>query len=95
MNIAKILLQPVITEASTLNTEKNNQFVFRVHPNTTKPQIAKVVAQMYKVDVLKVRTSHIKQRARRLGRSSGFKPSWKKAIVTLKAGQKIDFVKGV
>lgn len=94
MNIAKILLQPIITEASTLQTEKNNQYIFKVVPKATKPQIAEAVSEMYNVTVLSVRTCQVKRQARRQGRRAGFTSSWKKAFVTLKSGQKIDFVKG-
>ncbi|MEI6221756.1 MAG: 50S ribosomal protein L23 [bacterium] len=94
MNISKLLLQPIITEASTLNTEKHNQYTFKVNPRSSKDGIAKAIKEMYKVEVLKVTTLSVKARSRRFGKKVGSLSSWKKAFVTLKAGQKIDFEKG-
>lgn len=95
MNISKVLIEPVITEASTLNTEKNNFYTFKVYKQSTKRDIARAISELYKVEVVGVRTRNQKRKSRRVGRSQGFKPAWKKAYVAIKAGQRIDLTKGV
>lgn len=72
--------------------EKQNQYIFEVVPEATKPDIRHAVEDIFKVKVLSVRTMNVLGKVRRLGRSVGKKPDWKKAIVTLGEGQKIDLV---
>lgn len=89
------ILAPLITEKGTTVGEKANQVVFRVRPGTSKNQIRASVEDMFKVTVLKVRTSNFLGKERRRGRTTGRRPDWKKAYVTLKAGDKIEFFEGV
>ena len=91
MNIMEIIQAPVVTERSTLLKEKHNQYVFRVHPDSSKIQIKDTVQKLFKVDVEKVRTANYTGKLRRLaqGRPQGRRADWKKAIVTLKKGQEI------
>jgi large subunit ribosomal protein L23 len=87
-----VIVRPVMTERSTLLKEKQNQYVFEVRPGATKPDIRHAVEQLFKVKVLSVRTMNVLGKMRRLGRSMGRRPDWKKAVVTLGEGQKIDLV---
>ncbi len=88
-----VIIAPMITEKSMAGTA-NNQYAFEVHRAATRTQIRHAVAEIFKVDVLKVNTVNVagkqKNFARRGVRSHGKQPDWKKAIVTLKAGQKIE-----
>lgn len=68
------------------------KYMFLVDGKATKPEIKKIIKDAYKVDALKVRIINIKPKRRRLGRSVGVKPGYKKAIVTLKEGQKLDIL---
>jgi large subunit ribosomal protein L23 len=89
-----VILSPVITEKATKLTEVN-QVVFRVTLDSTKPQIAKAVAELFKVKVMAVNTVRIKGKvkANRAGRYK--KSDFKKAIVTLADGQQIDVTTGL
>ncbi len=88
----KVILSPVITEKGTELTEKHNQYFFRVHPASNKIQIKQAVERIFDVHVTGVRTMTIKKKKRRIGRSEGYRSGWRKAIVTLKAGDKIEYV---
>ena len=91
-----VLLRPVITERSMTETAKG-RYTFAVDTGATKQEIAAAVAESFKVDVVAVNTMPVRGKARRLGRKIGRKPDWKKAIVTIGEGQKIEryFVEGV
>jgi large subunit ribosomal protein L23 len=91
-----VLLRPVITERSMTETNAG-RYTFAVDTDATKQEIAAAVAEAFKVDVVAVNTMPVRGKARRLGRKIGRKPDWKKAIVTIGEGQKIEryFVEGV
>jgi len=95
MSAEGLIIAPLITEKGTIASEKANQVVFRVWPEATKDKIRLVVEEMFKVTVLRVRTSNFLGKERRRGRVVGHKPDWKKAYVTLKQGDKIEFFEGV
>jgi large subunit ribosomal protein L23 len=88
-----VIIAPLITEKSMAGTAVN-QYSFEVHPHATKTQIRHAVEVIFKVVVLKVNTTNVggkfKNFARRGVRTSGKQPDWKKAVVTLKPGQKIE-----
>ncbi len=88
----ELLIAPVITEKGTVLQEKNNQYLFRVAPRANKIQVREAVEKIFKVQVTGVRTVTVHGKMRRLGRAQGRKPSWKKAIVTLKEGETIELV---
>ncbi len=88
----EILIAPVITEKGTVLEEKNNQYLFRVSSRANKIQVREAVEMIFKVTVTSVRTVTVHGKMRRMGRTQGRKPSWKKAIVTLKSGETIDLV---
>jgi large subunit ribosomal protein L23 len=82
-------LLPHITEKSQALI-KNNQYVFKVVGDLTKPEIKEMIEKKYKVHVESVKIINVKPKKRRLGRFFGQKKGFKKAIVKLKAGEKID-----
>ena len=95
MSADGLIIAPLITEKGTIASEKANQVIFRVRPEATKDKIRLIVQEMFKVTVLAVRTSNFLGKERRRGRVVGRKPDWKKAYVTLKQGDKIEFFEGV
>ena len=95
MKIDSIIVSPVVTEKGTMAGEKANQVVFRVRRQASKDLIRQAVEELFKVTVLKVRTSNFSGKTRRRGAVRGRKSDWKKAYVTLKAGDRIEFFEGV
>ena len=94
--IQEVLVRPLVTERTTLLKEKN-KYSFEVHPDATKKEIKNAVESVFKkekVEVLKVNTLNIPAKVRRFGRNLSKSYRWKKAIVTLKPGQKIEFFEG-
>ncbi len=89
-----LILSPLITEKGTAAGE-NNQVVFRVRPGASKDAIREAVERMFKVTVTQVRTLKVLGKKRRRGRIVGMRPDWKKAYVTLKEGDRIEFFEGV
>ena len=94
MDVYSVLVAPLITEKSTLANEVGNQVVFRVHPQANKVSIRDAVEMLFNVKVKQVRTIQYLGKNRRVGRSQGQKSSWKKAYVTLREGDRIDFFEG-
>ena len=95
MNLENVILRPVVTEKSNIAREQRNVVTFAVDPKATKHQIARAVAELFRVQVLEVRTLRMPHKTRRVGRFVGRKPQWKKAIVQLAPGQTIEFFEGV
>ena len=92
--LMKLLLSPHVSEKSTRIADKNRQFVFKVVPDATKPEIKQAVELMFKVEVEGVQVVNVAGKRKRFGRMSGRRPDWKKAYVRLKPGHDIDFVGG-
>jgi large subunit ribosomal protein L23 len=92
--LLKVILAPVISEKSTRVADKLNQVVFRVLPDATKQEIGAAVANLFKVEVMGVQVLNVKGKIKRSGRVTGRRDNWKKAYVTLKPGQDIDFASG-
>ena len=92
--IYHVILRPVITEKSTAALE-HNKVLFKVHPDASKPEIKQAVEQLFGVTVLGVNTVSIKGKAKRFKGTLGRRGNVKKAIVTLKQGDTIDFAAGV
>jgi large subunit ribosomal protein L23 len=90
-NITGILVRPLLTERGARIQDKDNQYLFRTSPEATKTSIKLAVEELFKVKVEKVRTMKVHGKFRRINKGGNFLPDWKKAIVTLKEGQKIDF----
>lgn len=92
--LMQVLLSPHVSEKSTIVGEANNQYVFKVVPDAKKPEIKKAVEQMFSVKVKGVQVSNVKGKSKRFGTIQGRRSDWKKAYVTLEAGQDIDFLGG-
>jgi large subunit ribosomal protein L23 len=90
-----LIIAPLVTEKGTIVGEKANQVTFRVRPDASKDQLRTAVEQLFKVTVVKNHTAKFLGKERRRGKAVGRKPNWKKAYVTLKAGDKIEFFEGV
>jgi large subunit ribosomal protein L23 len=89
-NLTTILKRPIVTERST-DLKEQSKYVFEVDPRATKGQIQEAVEAAFKVNVLSVNTARMPGKAsRRMGRA-GYKPDWKKAIITVKKGQEIKY----
>lgn len=86
-----IITRPIVSEKA-VRESAIGKYVFLVAPRATKPEVAKALHEIYKVDVMRVQIVNAKPKARRLGRSAGTKPGYKKAVVTLKKGQKLDIL---
>ena len=89
--LATILMAPIISEKATSVAEKNNQVLFKVLRDATKPEIKAAVELLFKVEVEKVSTVTQKGKVKRFGRSIGRRDHVKKAYVSLKAGQELNF----
>jgi large subunit ribosomal protein L23 len=87
----EIIRAPLITEKGSFLLEKANQVIFRVQPDANKIEVKKAVEVFFNVTVVKVRMVRYLGKIRRVGKNVGRKPSWKKAYITLKEGDKIDF----
>ncbi len=84
-----ILIRPLITEKNT-NLMELNKYTFEVHREATKPQIKRAVETIFNVRVTKVHTMNVRGKRRRRGQSVGYTRDWKKAIVTLAEGDRIE-----
>lgn len=94
-SVYDIVTTPLITEKGTLVNAAGNQVVFQVRRDANKEEIRRAVETLFKVKVYKVRTLTMLGKTRRVGRSVGRRPAWKKAYVTLAEGQRIDFFENV
>lgn len=90
-----IIIRPVVTE-KTMNGMPMKKYTFEVAKDAGKIEIKKAVEKLFEVKVSKVNTLHVRGRYRRQGRTGGYTPSWKKAIVTLTEDSKgIEFFEGM
>jgi large subunit ribosomal protein L23 len=94
MHTYEVLRRPVITEKSTLLAAQN-KYMFEVYKNANKQQIKEAVEKAFKVNVTSVNVINVPGKMRRAGRRRGMTSPWKKAIVTLQTGQKIELFEGV
>jgi large subunit ribosomal protein L23 len=83
-----------VSEKSTFVADKNEQVVFRVAPDATKPEIKAAVELMFKVEVDAVQVANVKGKQKRFGGRLGRRRNWKKAYICLKPGQEINFAAG-
>ena len=86
-----LLLAPTVSEKATFIADKHEQVVFRVSPDATKPEVKAAVELMFKVEVESVQIANVKGKVKRFGKFNGRRRSWKKAYVSLKPGQEINF----
>ena len=89
-----IILKPIITEDS-MERLPNGKYTFQVAKDANKVEIAKAIEELFDVKVAKVNTISVKGKQKRMGRYVGFRPDWKKAIVTLEGEKTIEFFDGM
>jgi large subunit ribosomal protein L23 len=92
--VYEIIRRPLVTEKSTQQKETSRQYAFEVNLKANKNEIQSAVERLFKVKVLEVRTCNVLGKVKRLGRKYGKRPDWKKAIVTLREGDRIEFFEG-
>ncbi len=90
-----IVIRPLITEKTSIQKEVNNQITFEVDRRANRVEIKKAIENIFNVNVVGVRTMQVKGKAKQRGRIVGKRRDWKKAIVTLMPGERIDFFEGV
>ena len=86
---------PIITEKTHAMREAANKVTFRVAVKANKIEIRKAIEELFKVKVLGVNTVRVRGKAKRMGKTEGMRPDWKKAIVTLAPGEKIPGLEGL
>jgi large subunit ribosomal protein L23 len=89
-----VIRAPLISEKGSLLAENTQQVLFKVRPEANKIEVKHAVETLFKVKVIKVRMARYLGKIRRIGRNVGRRPEWKKAYVTLREGDKIDFFGG-
>lgn len=89
-NLFRVIVRPLLTERSTLAKEKFNQYAFEVRLDADKGLVKRAVEHLFKVDVKRVRTARVQGKFRRYGKGGGMRSDWKKAIVSIGEGQKIE-----
>ena len=90
----RIVVRPIVTEKSSAAYQERGEYTFQVHPEATKPQIKRAIEELFGVHVTGVWTSQQRGRTRRMGRITGQRPNWKKAIVKLREGDTIEIFEG-
>jgi large subunit ribosomal protein L23 len=95
MEVYDIIRGPVVTEKTTLQKELNNQVTIKVDKRANRVEIKNAVEKNFNTKVKQIRTLQVKGKVKQRGRIIGKRKDWKKAIVTLMPGQKIDFFEGV
>jgi large subunit ribosomal protein L23 len=95
VDIYQVIKEPHITEKASLQKEVSNQISFKVHRRANKIEIKQAIETLFKKKVLEVRTMNMRGKRRRLGRNVGKRADWKKAIVKLAPGEKIEILEGM
>ena len=93
-NAHDIIIKPIITEDS-MDRLADNKYTFQVAKDANKIEIAKAIEEIFDVKVAKVNTISVKGKEKRMDRYTGFRPDWKKAIVTLEGEKTIEFFDGM
>ena len=94
MNQYDVIVRPIVTEKSSLLKDGGNQYVFEVARTANKIETAKAVERLFKVKVISVHVMNMEGKKRRLGKFSGKRPDWRKAIVKINPKDKISFFEG-
>ena len=90
-----IIKRPIITEKTSIQKETHNQLTFEVDRRANSVEIKKAIEGIFNVNVAQIRTMQVKGKTKQRGRIVGKRRNWKKAIVTLMPGERIDFFEGV
>jgi len=94
MNRFDVVKRPIDTEKLNRLRDRENKYGFEVAVGASKTEVKQAVESLFKVKVVAVKTSIVRGKRRRIGRSEGMRPNWKKAIVTLKEGDAISIFEG-
>jgi large subunit ribosomal protein L23 len=86
----RTIVRPIVTEKTSVARQDRGEYVFEVAPDASKPAIRQAIEQLFGVKVTGVWTSNQRGKLRRVGKSAGQRPNWKKAIVTLREGDTIE-----
>lgn len=89
--LMQVIIAPVVTEKSSLATEKSNQHVFKVASFSTKKDVKQAVESLFKVEVQKVTLLNVKGKVKMFRQKAGKRKNWKKAYVTLKEGSELNY----
>ena len=95
MDMYKIVKKPLVTEKGTVMLSEGNRVTFKVHLDANKIEIREAVQKIFNVSVLQVNTQVVRGKRKRFGKAMGQTKSWKKAMVQLKEGDKIEIFEGV
>jgi large subunit ribosomal protein L23 len=95
MDMYKIIEKPLVTEKGTVMLSEGNRVTFKVHQDANKIEIREAVQKIFSVTVLQVNTQIVRGKRKRFGKAMGQTKSWKKAMVQLKEGDKIEIFEGV
>jgi large subunit ribosomal protein L23 len=90
----RTIVRPLITEKSSAAYQERGEYCFEVHPDASKPEIRAAIEQLFGVKVTGVWTSNQRGKEKRMGKSVGRRPNWKKAIVKLQEGDTIPIFEG-
>ncbi len=91
----QVIKRPLVTEKSNLLKEIHRKYSFEVNLDANKYQVKQAIESVFKVHVTDIKTLRIRGKNRRVGKHIGKRSNWKKAIVTLKEGEKIEFFEGI
>lgn len=95
MNVHDVIRRPLLSEKGAFLNANSNTVLMEVDRHANKIEIRRAVEEVFKVKVSSVHTMHVRGKKKRLGRHEGRRRSWKKAMVTLMPGEKLDFLEGV
>jgi large subunit ribosomal protein L23 len=90
----RTIVRPIVTEKSSAAFQERGEYTFEVHPQANKTNIKAAIESLFGVKVVGVWTSQQRGKTRKVGTTAGLRPRWKKAIVTLKAGDSIEIFEG-
>ena len=94
MKTHQIIKKPLVTEKGTLAQQAANKYFFAVDTRATKQDVCRAVEEIFKVKVSNVHTMNVRGKLKHVGKSFGCASDWKKAVVTLKEGDRIEFLEG-
>ena len=89
-----IIRRPIITEKTNIQKDQSNQVTFEVDPHANRIEVQRAIEKIFSVKVANIRTMHVRGKVKRRGRIMGKRRNWKKAIVTLMPGERIEFFEG-
>ena len=95
MDMYQVVIKPLVTEKGTMMLSEGNWVTFRVHPDANKIEVREAIQKIFSVSLLQVNTEIVRGKRRRFGKTMGQSKAWKKAMVRLKEGDKIEIFEGV